>query len=357
MLKCFLKGYQYVQANDIFPGDNDRGVQAYTDKEQVIRSSGVCSYEGIDFSECLVKELTEIFGLALDFAEKEGEFAGIFETYHPQLLFVDEDVAPYAKNMVRVARKYGVASFVSQHGIPCYSIGFRPLTADHMISFGKTSTEQFIKWDIPKDRILEIGCFEKNRVAIVPQYKRGGDKKTITVFMNVPLPPYGFRYMHAPLSRTRMANVIENLISWAKEQKDVRLVIKMHPNGKDVLPYGLSPGKHGNILIVKKRNARELIKKSDLVLSGWSTAFFESLLLGVPALVFFSKDKVFDIGGDFLVDLEEDKEKAFFRIKELLWDGSARSCYTLKIKDEMARHVADNNSNVIDRVVNMAIEK
>jgi hypothetical protein len=218
----------------------------------------------------------------------------IFNKHKITALLVDEDRGVHKNLLVQVSKQYCCKSYVNCHGDLGHKIGFLPLTADYIFSWGELHKELFINWGLPQDKIIITGCskydicFKKS----VEDLKRElcnhsgvSWQKPVCVIAPMPL-----KYRRNILEAT-MWQQIKDMIITVSKFKDMNIIVKLHSGDDNLKQVELLVKNlnHKSIKILKEYDPLKLAKLTDILIVHASTFALDGFAYKKPVILTSAK--------------------------------------------------------------------
>jgi len=225
-----------------------------------------------------------------------------FRRVRPCALVLDEDATPLARAAVALARQYGAASFVVQHGAPICRFGFAPPAADRVLVWGRSSQKQLARWGVPAERIELVGS--PGHEALDRALRRGlpswglsrfsrSENGTVPfrnprILLVATVPPRDDRPDAVALHLTRRsyAGMLRAALAGVATIPRTQLVVKLHPRapGDPIARAVLAGFPSVDSRVVKRGALARWLSWADCVLSCISSAGVDATLAGVPVI-------------------------------------------------------------------------
>lgn len=205
---------------------------------------------------------------------------------------IDEN-SPATRCILDAARSFSVKTIGIQHGNigdaqPAYlyteADKANHVMADTTIVWGEYF-EKFLKEksNYPDDAIVTTGQMRSDLIPAMlshaTEFKASISKGNyIVTFATQPIPDPDFRYKMA-----------FDIFSCFKDQKDVTLIVKLHPAERHEVKYYKGIAKKAGYLNVDIRydiDLYELLAASDLIITGYSTVGSEAVYFGKPLIIY-----------------------------------------------------------------------
>lgn len=259
-------------------------------KKEIKKSSIFQEYPGVKplFQEFLCKTIFPLLPGIISFKEQTEKYLAKEKI---KLLLLENDVLPFNKALVLIARKMKVRSFMLQHGLLCEENGHERIFADGAIVWGRASVNWYLQRG-NEGKVLKITgnpkfdiIFKKDYFERKIFFKRLGldpGKKTI-VFASQ---PYGIDELSAFIDQEERENTLKMISAACKKLPGLQLIIKIHPREEIAYYQDLCQkiGLGDKVPILKEIDLHNLIKVSDGVIIKNSTVGLEALMLGVKIL-------------------------------------------------------------------------
>jgi len=217
------------------------------------------------------------FVFAIDVLREE------FERRQPKVVVLWEDCIPVERICALLARRFGVKSLVTQHGLlepdtnlPDWIGSFAPLTADKIAVWGGWFRKLLLERGVAPSRAVVTGAprFDAlHRRRFQPEGVKArlgiGREKLIVIGSGRDL-------------RTNELEMILGCIKTLPKEFSARVVVKIHPN-ESIEWYNWVEGK---AIVLKKADLYELLSAADAVIVKQSTVGLEAMILNKPVIVF-----------------------------------------------------------------------
>lgn len=241
-------------------------------------------------------------GLSKNWRKQVDKMFEFFQFNNINQVHVDEDISVYKNLFIQVANKFGVATFVHQHGALGQKHGFLPLTAKYMVVWDERNKLKLTSWGLEPDRII-VGGYDERYKPIKESLKPwvreavrkefGLDDRPIILFSPYTFSNFGDgseKEIHHGI--TMIQEAIRRL-SFDRHN----IIVKLHPSSKD-LSYWEWWAEYSDVscTIIKDYNPYELIYASEAVVVQSSTLAIDGLRLG---------KKVITIDSGFTTAVEE----------------------------------------------------
>lgn len=179
-------------------------------------------------------------------------------------------------------------------------------TTDYVAVMNEYAKEKLVKYGIPAEKIEITGQpafkdisslhVDKNEI-LKSLHVSKTNKRRIILWVSQPLPP------------TKV--ILKNLINYSQINKNVLLLIKLHPNENEGQYIRYTEMRHSNFIFTSKDyNIQQLIQIADLVITQNSTSGLEAVLMKKPLLIVDLLDDSYD-------KLPLGKDGAAFEVTEL----------------------------------------
>lgn len=214
-----------------------------------------------------------------------------FHRIKPDYLVMDEDATPLKRIALAVARRHGGKSYVIQHGAPVARFGFAPLAADGLFAWGRSSREQFQRWDIPSEKIHITGSPAHDQLYQALHRKSGKRARTDKpprILLLATVPPKDDRpdLIEMNMNSRTYGEMIEAAFAALELVPGATLVIKPHPRSQKDHVVQDAASRHPKLRVEhsKAKSLPDALRSIDCVLSCLSSAGIEATLAGLPVI-------------------------------------------------------------------------
>ena len=258
-------------------------------------SSSLYHFGGIDFFPLLRQKWVEVFPAIHSEQRREIDaFSQFFDRQAIRLIVTDEDVCPFNKLLVQVARTRGIPSVVLQNGAMGQPKGFTPLSANFIFCWGENDKRRLLEWGVPEARIRVTGCSRYDPFFARKQsWSRSEGKarlsKPVVLFVGSPYhESYRPDFVRTHINRESHFRTIAVLGELMDAYPRFQFVYKFHPrdlHAEATQVYLRRQEKEGRISFEQKGPLEPLLFSAEYVLAQWSTACIEAILLEKPLLI------------------------------------------------------------------------
>jgi len=204
----------------------------------------------------------------------------LFSHVRPEVIILFNEITISERAAARIAGRAGLKSIAIQHGL---FIGYvyRSLPTDRIIVWGRLPREFWLAQGCSTEQVISVGGFGHENWPDVAKYfqvETATDRRP-TVLVLGQNPAW---FMSPQLRRESLRAVFDA----ATRLKSLRFVIKVHPGEtpgsyeKEVQVRGL-----GNVEIYTSGDLLDFLRPAQVVVSIFSTAGLEAMLVGVPVIV------------------------------------------------------------------------
>jgi len=230
-------------------------------------------------------ELGEFFSSVLEkICRKIKEYDTRFISSPPCAVIVPYDVPQFERTIVEIARKYSVPSVTVLHGIPFYYNTYDNGQTDYLVVPSNAMRDIYVSIGKNARSLLPLGSpkfdeyFNKKAREVL-----AGAKKRILILT------YPKVHNTVASEETALEDYIINVLA-ALRGMDAEISIKLHPS--ESVEYYSQLVDDKKVRIVKDTSIMEEIENSDIIISTFSTAMLEGLLLGKPIVCFNPSKRV-----------------------------------------------------------------
>ncbi|MDD5148087.1 MAG: CDP-glycerol glycerophosphotransferase family protein [Candidatus ainarchaeum sp.] len=287
LLKTLLNPFKLAEFVSKRGGLEKKFLAAFENYEKSPAFEKKFFFEGTDFRKLFeirfrgaVQRNWPEFGCLIDF------LSGVFDSEKPKITVLWEDITPFERICVLLARQRGTKSIVMQHGVfnpvlkkGCWISGFAPVTADRIAVWGPRFEKSLSGHGVPREKIVVTGPprFDKlkknvfNPAGFREKHGIKPEEKIITIIT------------HATFNNEDFKVIIEEAENYGGKKK---IIVKLHPLEN---PSKYNNAAAGRALIMQHTDLHELLNATDAVIMQNSTAGLEAMILGKPVIVFETK--------------------------------------------------------------------
>ncbi len=315
-------------------------------------------FEGMDFSSAFILRVLRFterdwpeFVFLVDILLKE------FEKRKPALIVVWEDVVPFERISVLVARQFGIKSLVLQHGLlkPLtpkgdWIIGYAPLTANKIAVWSDLAKSHLVSHGVSGARVVATGSpkFDAthNRSFNPEKFRKSqgiGLQEKLVVF--------------AAEGLMFDTDTIGNLIDWVEvafPDVKARFVVKVR---KIEDPKRWQARLGGKAMVLRDVDLYELLNACDVVVGKVSSVGLEGMVFGKPFVVFEEEGRK-DFRGSYDSDavLRASNKSEFVKAFALALDDRQRPALEEKIAAFVERIAFRQDGKATARVISLIKE-
>jgi glycosyltransferase involved in cell wall biosynthesis len=222
------------------------------------------------------------------------------------VVVVTNDIIPFERKVIKIARELGIKSLIIQHGYPNNLQIFQsiPIFADRIAVWGELTKDFLIKGGAEEEKIILTGSPQFDKYVI----RKPGDKRKIFRKYNLPLSikniilftaqPFRHKdkFDYDRLTLDEQKEIFKNIFKISDEM-DLFLIVKLHPSNELSYPKILdfiSANNHKNCVVFSHEQCElfDLIDICDISITHNSTTAVESMILKKPVItVNFSNKK------------------------------------------------------------------
>jgi|GEM_PF-3527811 len=277
----------------------------------------------------------------------------------PAVVLVDEDVCPFNKTLVLAARNAGIPSVCLLHGVPFFNIGFYPLSSNYVLAWGENSVTRLARWGVPREQIKICGAVQYSQWKKIDLSARSAARAFLQIKADSALLLVATQPFHdpgdpdffgSPLSSKAVRDLLLFVKSILEGDLHLQVIIKLHPRDShssytQSIVDSFEKHIYERIRIFQREKINTFLPAVDLTLTTGSTVYFESLLLGIPAILAdYSSRRALDFMSSDFVDLEnKNREASLRRINLLLHDSENRKKHLLNQDIELGCHFYEKN--------------
>lgn len=255
---------------------------------------GFFNYRGISCGKLVAPRMDylfrEYFPRLRDLIRQVNQF---LKLRNVSLIVMDEDVCDFNKILAKAAASQNIPSLVIQHGAPCLSYGFAPLSATHMAVWGEISRTKFLNWGTPASRMTITGVPKYDRLikksalkneATYRALKIDPSKKTIMVCPGISSVNPFERYVENVSSFEENFGMIEASLNAIAQLPGTQLIIKLHARDRDevFIRKHVDNRRLFNVRVLKVFDSIALLGITDLLIASYSSVVLEAMLLDIP---------------------------------------------------------------------------
>ncbi|MEO8208742.1 MAG: hypothetical protein ABI598_06875 [Chloroflexota bacterium] len=201
----------------------------------------------------------------------------------PKWVVVASDQHRIGRLAVDVARERGPRSLVLQHGLPQFDLGYVPVHADKVAAWSPGAARWFTDHGTPTDHLIVSGnprgddlvaADREHLRRTISEGFRPGSKANLLIALS-------------PSERSRNDALVALGVEFARAQKDVAVIVKLHPGDGDWTATRETVATAGNprVRIAHREPLAPLLAWADAVLLHRSTVALEALAAGTPVLL------------------------------------------------------------------------
>ena len=256
--KNFQKNFLEFKKEFKFPKDFEKGRERYI-KEKLLSLLNTKSKK-------VLSNLEE-----MDFLFKKRKIKAVM---------LAEDGCPFSRGIIFLANKFGIKSYIFQHGLMVCGIELFTSPSAYFV-FGDVSKKAIEKNCSEKTKVISIGCPRYNEFEWNSAKK---DKKEIVYAMEITSERVMLPDTH--LTRKRQKELLKKLFKVMKKIPDYKLILKIRPKWelKEMLHLIAKSEKFENYEIIEKTNNTKLLSEAAVVIVNNSTMGIEACLLGNPPI-------------------------------------------------------------------------
>lgn len=214
-------------------------------------------------------------------------YMDLIEQFRPDAVVLFNENSMPGRTMANVARANNVCSVSIQHGL---FIGYvyRRLATDKMIVWGEIPKKFWLDRGCSEDQVISAGAFshENWSTGLGNKYLRDRNNRHRVLFLGQN--PAAF------ISQSTHKKTIKAIFDSVQKMSQYDFIIRPHPR-EYVLPYHEAYNElleKSNVVINNDGSVEDAIRDCDLVVTIFSTAGLEAMLLRRPVIVI-------DLSGDF----------------------------------------------------------
>lgn len=211
--------------------------------------------------------------------------------YPDARLLTSSDVTAYNRVLIDTVRGSGVASTGIQHGITGEPNGHSVVHVDQLAVWGRATEPWYRERARQTARFEETGNPRFDALAL-----RQSQRDPLTALSRKPSALFtvtictGFTSdFSTGASEYENLKMLDEVLAWAKTREDVRVIHKMHP-GEELEYYAEAGRALGwdplKLTTIREPILHDILEKSDVLVSLYSTTVLESIVLGTPVIVF-----------------------------------------------------------------------
>ncbi len=186
----------------------------------------------------------------------------------------------YAKTLYAAANVLNIPTLITQHGICFGFMENKILNNTNFAVFGEYSKKELGEWEINEKNITITGASLFDEIIPIMENKEK-EENLITILTD------GF-YIYGLVDKKEYFNTIKKWINEIQKIKNLKVIIKPHPEEKEHLAeYRELIKDFDNIKLLETKSKEELYKlisKSKLIVNFGSTVALESMILDKPII-------------------------------------------------------------------------
>ncbi len=208
------------------------------------------------------------------------------------------DVTAYNRVLIDTARRSGAASIGIQHGMTAEPNGHSAVHVDTLATWGE-QTEEWYRFHATaqalelRARFVVTGNPRYDqlalRVAAAASSPAPAASTTPSSAFTICVCTGFLTDFSTAASEYENLLMIDTVLTWARQQPGVRVVHKIHP-GEELTYYADAARALGwtpvELTTIAEPVLHDLLQRSDVLVSQYSSTVLESLALGTPALIF-----------------------------------------------------------------------
>ncbi len=205
----------------------------------------------------------------------------LIASVQPDVVVLLNEISAPDRLMALVSAVVGVPSVSIQHGLYIGYV-YHKLATNKVIVWGKEPKKFWEKTECAPDRVISVGSFAHEDWAssskALPFNSSNNARPTVLFLGQNPA-----AFISLPVHRKTIQAVFKAI----HELRDYDFVVKPHP-GEDSTPYLIALEKlsfRENVHILMNESVKKVLLESDVVITVFSTAGLEAMLLGKPVIV------------------------------------------------------------------------
>ena len=180
-----------------------------------------------------------------------------------------------------VFKKYHIPTFTFVHGAVGYNgmNHFTPVLSDYVFTWGKYTSDLFIKFGTPKTKILEVGCNRMNTNSPVSDTAEKELKIKLSFTENDKIILLGFTAIITQ-------EWIENIVKLTKRVKDFKFIIRPHPSIPkiEIEKIAMILNKEVCVMYCDEYSLSETFAITDYLITDFSTIAFDAVFYKIPVI-------------------------------------------------------------------------
>ena len=234
-----------------------------------------CTSKGLSFQALWVNKTLQNF---YDILRAAQEYLVAIKKIDPRAVVVVEGNAPQDSIMKEVCRELRIPIFCIQQGwSPIVHNGFRNMSFDKMFVWGEGFAKILSQYNV-NQKFVVAGSHITHPEDFQERRMESGENRRVSFFLQAP---------SSLISQNTYDDFIELILWCAHTYPRIIFAVRPHPNYAIPDPFlcRLKACSNVEFSIPGQDNLRELIKKSTLTVSIFSTVILESISMGVIPLI------------------------------------------------------------------------
>lgn len=271
------------------------------------------------------------------------------EKTRPDVLILLNEVSLSERLAGLVAKQMHIPSVCIQHGVYIGYV-YRELAADKIIVWGEEPKKFWEKIGCAPERIKSVGALAHERWLLLKEKKvKRGERPCILALGQNPA---------AFISQETHRKTINAVFHAIHGLPEYHFIVKPHP-GEDIKPYQSALEElpsTSNIELVTSGPIEEAILRSDLVITVFSTAGLEAMLLEKPVIVLNLSQEPSIAPYTAAAKLVEAEESLSRSIRAIIEDSAARQSLVLAGRNYANEYFGEMDGGAAQRAVKVIQE-
>ncbi len=206
-------------------------------------------------------------------------YLDLLEKFVPDTVVMFNENSLPGRTMAKVAKSVSIPSIAIQHGL---FIGYvyRNLATDKMIVWGERPRKYWLDRGCEPENVVSVGPIAHENWTSVIQTKKDSVSESLDQILFLGQNPAAF------ISKRLHKRSIHAMVMAAKKNPDVEFIFKTHPREPSKIYRNIIiRGNVDNIQLITCGSIEPFLISADLVVTIFSTAGVEAMLLGCPVIV------------------------------------------------------------------------
>ena len=288
--KCYVIGEKsyiakkFKEAKEVDTGydniaeymEQGKRIRAYyhSELEKDVKFQDLFTYKGINLWSISRDDISHLFDRQLfEVMASIAYFHKVINLTKPDILVVGYDRNTFIAGHVLLARKMGIPTLEIQHGLHAFEYPVTKPLSDKIAAGGDYSRRSYINFGASYDQVVITGW---PKYDVYTRLREEDIKKKTTDILFA-------TYSEGATVKLNFS-IIETIGLWLKDVKDIRLIVKPHPQENEEVYHRITRKYEQVILHRSQEDIAPLIASSDILIAEVSTVGIEAALLDVPVI-------------------------------------------------------------------------